>query len=633
MRERPRTWQQAERRALVADLVRTQNTLQARTEQLQTIFASRWYRLARFAWRLRRGSIFRKAGPPRMAGEDSFARPLGGDMPAEEAEVRLVPAPNGDHVAVDLERRRWLAEARMPGLEKLRVAAILDETTEACLAPECELETGFGVADWRERLEARPPHLLLVESAWAGNGGGWRGGVAPPSGSPQAGLPALRELVSWCRERDIPSAFWATQDPLGFDRFAAAASLCDHIFTVDSDRVPAYRQLPDSTARTVTTLPFAAQPCLHNPIAAEAPRFPEVAYAGAYDAAWPGERQEELFDLLEAAQRFGLVIYERGTGEEGQGQRYPPRFLANIEGRLSYGETIATYKRHRLFLAANSSADSPTAFSRQVFELLACGTPVLSTPNPGIEAILGDLVPTASGQEEAGEQLELLLGDDRYRHDLARSGRRYVLGAHTYHDRLAELVATAGFDVPAGAGEETAVLIAMGAEEELDESVESLLGQSMAPNEVLVGLAGGASAERELDRLRERFPGARIRTLSQRQKAKRSERLRELARLAAAPWVVPIAPTLRYGPHHLRDLVSCTRFAEARVIGFGATAGTGGGSHCYVDAVPPHAALAARAVVAERGWPRDEAAMRSWFAEGIRIYAGEPYIPEPAPGR
>lgn len=86
MAERPRTWQQAERRALVADLVRTQAVLQARSEQLQEIFASRWYRLARFAWRLRRGAVLHKAGPPRMAGEGSFAQPLDGATAELERE-------------------------------------------------------------------------------------------------------------------------------------------------------------------------------------------------------------------------------------------------------------------------------------------------------------------------------------------------------------------------------------------------------------------------------------------------------------------------------------------------------------------------------------------------------------------
>jgi hypothetical protein len=623
MGERPRTWQQTERRALVADLVRTQRTLEARSEQLQALLSSRWYRLARFSWRLRRGSLFRKASPPKMAGEDSFVRPLNGNgAVAADPEVRLVPVTGGG-AGVDLERQRWLAGARMPGLEELRVAAILDEATEACLAPECDLDCDFGAGDWRERLEAHPPHLLLVEAAWMGNGGGWTGALAPHPGSPQAGLPALRELIAWCRARGIPSAFWATRDPLGFDRFAAAATLFDHVFSVDADRIPAYRQLPDLAAGTVGALPLGAQPRLHNPVAALAgERLAEPAFAGPYDGGWPGERRRELDLLLDAAQPLGLVVYEDdGNGSSSEEGGLPERFRSRIAGRLSYGQTVDAYKRHAVFLCANPAAASPTALPRQVFELLASGTAVLSTPGGGLESIFGDLVPVAGSREEAAEQLERLLGDDGEWRRVTERGQRHVLGAHTYRDRLAELVAAVGFDVPAGAGEETAVLLAAGEGEELGEAVDSLLGQSLAPNEVLLGLAGVATADRDLDRLAERFPGARIRRLPQDGGASQSERLRELARLAAAPWVVPMAPTLRYGPHHLRDLVACTRFADAQVIGFDPPAGCE--PHRYTDAVPPYAALAARELVASRGWPRDEVAMRRWFDAGVRIYAGD----------
>jgi glycosyltransferase involved in cell wall biosynthesis len=107
MGERPPIGQKAERRALVADLVRTQALLQARTEQLQEIFSSRWYRMARFAWRLRRGAIFRKAAPPRPAGEGSFARPL-------------------DAATAELDRQRSAEEeagAPVAGLEPQRAQA------------------------------------------------------------------------------------------------------------------------------------------------------------------------------------------------------------------------------------------------------------------------------------------------------------------------------------------------------------------------------------------------------------------------------------------------------------------------------------------------------------------------------
>lgn len=118
MTEQRPDWEHAERRALVADLIRTQATLQARSEQLRGIFASRWYRLARFTWRLRRGRIFRKTAPSRLAGEGSFARPLNGDaVAAAEPEVWLNAGPPGE-APVDSDAPREPASEPVPGLDR-----------------------------------------------------------------------------------------------------------------------------------------------------------------------------------------------------------------------------------------------------------------------------------------------------------------------------------------------------------------------------------------------------------------------------------------------------------------------------------------------------------------------------------
>lgn len=119
MDERPRTWRQSEQRALVADLVRTQATLQARTDQLQEIFASRWYRLARLSWRLRRGALLRRPARPQPAGNDSFARSLDDGVATDEA------APGGragNSAPANLNAPGALLTP-VPGLDPLRRAA------------------------------------------------------------------------------------------------------------------------------------------------------------------------------------------------------------------------------------------------------------------------------------------------------------------------------------------------------------------------------------------------------------------------------------------------------------------------------------------------------------------------------
>jgi hypothetical protein len=117
-------------------------------------------------------------------------------------------------------------------------------------------------------------------------------------------------------------------------------------------------------------------------------------------------------------------------------------------------------------------------------------------------------------------------------------------------------------------------------------------------------------------------------------KATRSQRYRELAALAASPWLAILHPAHTYGEHHLTDLVLSTRFADADVIGnasFETSEGSSAVDHSlenrFVDSVHPHSVLVKRDLVAGRGWPDAVSAsgdaLGGWFREGVRIYSGE----------
>lgn len=711
--------QRFEQRALVSDLVRAQSTLVARSDQLQRLLTSRWYRVARSAWQVRRrqppagalvlagvaaaiavlavvlGASFaavlsglliaaivavgavayavvvpalRDQRVPRMAGEASYVQALTDDgsgdaappgpvaaatpargavaqpepaapaapavpppaaapapPPAVTAAPRLVPAAPAGVPPVDAARQRWLAEARSTGLRDLRVAGILDEMSRACFAPECVLDTNFTMDDWRAKLDANPPHLLLVESAWTGNNGGWQYGVASYEHPRYAGLPFLRELLAWCREREIPTVFWNKEDPVHFERFREAAALFDHIFTTDAGRIPAYYDLRGEHVKSVAALPFAAQPRLHNPISLVDERRREPVFAGTYYRNRHVDRRASLEMILDAARPAGLVIYDRTFGTTSDEYGFPERFAPHIRGRLPYDEVVDTYKRHRVFLNVNSVADSPTMFSRRVFELLACGTAVLSTESVGMTAMLGDLVPVATTPEQASAHLERLLGDDAHWAALTARGRQLVLGEHTYRERLADIARTAGFDLSLTSGEEVAAIALVDRDEDLAPLADALLAQSTAPEEILLGLTDETVGRADRARLEDRFGVARVRVIAQDGEAASDARLRELAVLSAAPWIAPLHRGTEYDEHHLRDLAGCTRFADADVIG---RADGPRSAHRYGSGSAPFASLAARDVIAARGWPSDPADLARWFGQGVRFYTGE--APAPA---
>jgi spore maturation protein CgeB len=494
------------------------------------------------------------------------------------------------------------------------VAAILDEMSTACFLPECNLIT-FRPDNWREVLEERPPHFLFVESAWHGNGGSWQykiGRYDHPSAT------GLSELLDWCQRRDIPTVFWNKEDPVHFDKFKDAARQFDVVFTTDADVIPRYEALGIDQ---VDALLFAAQPRLHNPIWA-GPRAREPVFAGSYYGNRHHERRVQQEDLLDAARRFDLVIYDRNWGSQDPAYQFPDRFLPHIKGRLPYEELSRVHRLHRVFLNVNSVIDSPTMLSRRVFELLACGTAVVSTPSRALDEIFGELVPTVASTEEAEPVLEALLDDDERWRDLTERGIRFVLSKHTYRHRLAQIAATLGFAEAADPHEQVAAFATVRDLGEARVVVDTVSKQTAPVRELILG-AGKGVEDVEVEALAGRTPDLSVRLLTQLDGASQRARARDLAQLTDADWLWAVDPSHPADPDQLLDLASCLTFAEADAIGESLPdASDGAGLHRFTSQINPRGALVRRVVVAERGWDLEATAdeLRTWVAQGLRFY-------------
>ena len=60
-----------------------------------------------------------------------------------------------------------------------------------------------------------------------------------------------------------------------------------------------------------------------------------------------------------------------------------------MRGSLDYERMLTAYRAHKVMLNVNSVVDSPTMLARRVFEILASGTPVVSTRSAAVEHGLG----------------------------------------------------------------------------------------------------------------------------------------------------------------------------------------------------------------------------------------------------
>jgi ubiquinone/menaquinone biosynthesis C-methylase UbiE len=520
----------------------------------------------------------------------------------------------------DIELQIKLLAPRPPvALTDLRVAAVLDTFSESCFGPECDLVT-FRPDNAEAVLTRQPPHLLLVESAWQGNGGAWQYQVGSYSYAESVGLPRLSALVAWCRERDVPTVFWNKEDPVHFDKFKQAAQLFDIVLTTDADCVERYRALPKLRATVVEALPFAAQPRLHNPISLHETREAIPAFGGTYYRNRHPERRAQLEMLLDAARPSGLVIFDRTFGQESDSVGFPERFAPHIRGGLPYDEMVAAYKRFRVFLNANSVSQSPTMFSRRVFELLACGTPVVSTPSVGMQKLFGDVVAAVDNERDARSQIERLLTDDVVWHERSAAGIRQVHGRYTYAHRLSRIAELAGFRIPAFGDERVAVLMLVDGPSR--PGLDSIVAQNERADEVIVGASTTS-------------PPAGVTVVQQSAERPRSERLAELARTTDAPWVFIADSTHSYPLDHLADVAVARRWTSADIIGLASRngrshegpAGPRGdvhpGTHRYVGRVEPHGALVRRGLVAEHGWDDrvGEQTQRTLSALGATLYS------------
>lgn len=499
-------------------------------------------------------------------------------------------------------------------LDKLKVAAILDDFSTSCFAPECTLIT-FRPDNWREVFSAEYPHLLFVESAWKGNSGAWQYKIAKYS---YAQGPELDDMLSWCRRRNIPTVFWNKEDPVHFDRFIHTARKFDIIFTSDANCIEKYKEVVEHDR--VYSLPFAAQPVLHNPTRVKGYKQKEVCFAGSYYANRHPQRRQDMERLLDGALNKGLEIYDRNYGTESEHFRFPERFQPYIKGSLPYDKLVNAYKHYKVFLNCNSVTDSPTMFSRRVFELLACGTTVVSTHSKGIEEMFGNCVLLVDG-DSAGERLDEALTHGEWRRKNELMGMREIFNRHTYRHRLHEIARKCGYDLEAPYAYRVALFAVPSTGDEAERIAEMFVRQSyrqchlylfvnrkfdVVPHHDRVSIVKGDPDQYDF----------------------------------VEDYVGVMSPSHYYGRHYVEDLVHAVKYSKADIVGkasvFAYDREKATLERCnedmeyiYTQELVPEAALFSTEWIKKKDFRlselRDKRFLREAAALGARLYAADAY--------
>ncbi|WP_051427412.1 glycosyltransferase, partial [Arthrobacter sp. H20] len=369
-------------------------------------------------------------------------------------------------------------------LSELTLGIIADEFTRAGLQPDISL-VEVHPDRWKAELESSSIDAMFVESAWDGNEGTWRGKVGYYDDESFADLLAL---LDHCREHSIPTIFWNKEDPVHFNRFKKTATHFDHVFTSDDESIPGYLQSGNPSVKSVASLPFYAQPRLHNPLPGAKAYSHTVSYAGSYYGDRYKKRSDQLHGLLAAALTPGLTIYDRQHLNPDSPYRFPPDLAPYVSGGLTYTEMLDAYKAHPVHVNVNSVEQSGTMFSRRVFEVAACGGAVISGPGRGIEHVFGSIIPIVQDQPGARDLITYWMENEHARNDDAWLAMRAVFRSHTAAHRLTYVLRTAGLHVAAPSLDKYALRVP----EVTPEIIRVLEAQSVRPTLLLTDTKSGS---------------------------------------------------------------------------------------------------------------------------------------------
>lgn len=336
----------------------------------------------------------------------------------------------------------WTLPQRPPA-RALKVGVILDDFSRLAFGYEWE-QVLLKPSSWREQLDGGLD-LVFVESAWNGNGGAWQYHLTGPT-APRS---AVVELLGACRDRGIPTVFWNKEDPAHFEDFIETAALFDRVYTTDSTKIPEYVERLGH--ERVAVLPFGAQPAIHNPVRTHG-RGPDrdVAFAGTWFAHKYPERREQMELLLGGAldvsprMKRGLEIFSRFRGQ-GEQYEFPEPFASRVVGSLGYEQMLTAYRDYKAFLNVNSVVDSPSMCARRIFEITACGTPVVTTPSAATgEFFPADEVFSVTTRDEAANTVRALVRSNELRDRATHLGQRRIWREHSYGSRAQQVVHDVG---------------------------------------------------------------------------------------------------------------------------------------------------------------------------------------------
>ena len=452
---------------------------------------------------------------------------------------------------------------KSPTYKGIRVVMIADEFTAEAFSDEWEVVQPKK-ENWFKAVKQHDPHFVFVESAWEAVGGSWKSQLV---GS-QAPRKEIKDLISYCKEKNIPTAFWNKEDPPHFEDFIKTAGLFDYVFTTEDQKIPEYQIRLGH--KNVALLPFAAQPAIHNPARIEqSERDRAVMFAGMYFRDKYPERREQMDMILPSAAKHGLDIFSRQDGSDPK-YRFPTGLAEYVRGSLPYHQVLGAYHAYKVVVNVNSVVNSRTMCARRIFEATASGAAVLTTHTEAVENFFPQgLLSVVSSEDDANHQIRALLRSDEYRERKVLKAQRHIWENHTYTHRAETVMSELG--IPFESKSKNLELVTFFVSTNRPQNVENIfinVSRQSLPNKQLVFLTHGFQlTSEEVDDLSSKYSVSNVKTLYADSSQTLGANLNQLTAAADGEYLFRMDDDDFYGSNYSRDLLNILKVTNATLAG------------------------------------------------------------------
>ena len=317
----------------------------------------------------------------------------------------------------------------------LRIAALAGSPHLDCISGVC---TAIDVAerDWSSGSFPGPPHVLLIESSGLRARADDEGPVADEK------VERAAELIDWAEREGISTALWETALMRRIQTPTPLLRDVEHVFVVDPEAVEPLTEKREG--RRPMRLPLAAQ-AVPTEVPGYGGRRNPVAFVGGWPAGFKGRFQEELEAILDVAAEHGLVILRSESGAPSDA--LPDRFSSFVRSVSSAAETHQAFADSRMVVAFDPANSGRLAVPQVSLDALAAGSVLVAPSHTGIRSMFRYTGLFAKDREEAKEEIGRVLGSEEEWSEMSEAGRKSILHAHTYSNRLATIASAAGFQV------------------------------------------------------------------------------------------------------------------------------------------------------------------------------------------